>query len=402
MSIFKKWFGNVSDPAPFSSFFSAPSYSGKAVSLEASLGEAAHWACIWLKAKSVAGLPLHIYREEKNGSRVRVDHQFYEIMASPNADSTWYELLESAVAWMEARGNAFIHIERSGKRVVALTLLPSEKVEVRRDEQTNDLIYIFTDRGKRIEFSAESILHLKGPSFGGDTGLDCLRYGAQVLGSSIAANEAAGRLLGSGLTPSGILTAEADLTEDQKKQLREMLEKFSGSDKAGKTMVLPQGLKYEPVSLDPETMQLIETRKFSVEMVCLFHGVPADILGVNTGSTRWGSGLEQLQLYFLSNGLGSILKRIEARLNKTFITERGNYFEFSREALIAMDSKAKAEFAASAAQNGWMTRAEIRQKFNLPFIDGSDQLTAQVNLSPLDKLGQVQQANQNNNNPQGQ
>lgn len=356
MSIFTRWFGNVSDAVPFSSFFAAPSYSGKAVSLEASLGEAAHWACIWLKAKSVAGLPLHIYREEKNGSRVKVaDHPFYDLMASPNADSTWYELLESAVAWMEARGNAFIHISRNGDRVVALTLLPSEKVEIKRDENTNDLIYIFTDRGKRIEFPAEVILHLKGPSFGTDAGIDCLRYGAQVLGSSIAANEAAGRLLGSGLTPSGIMTADADLTDDQKKQLKEMLAAFSGSEKAGKTMVLPKGLSYTPVSLDPEAMQLIETRKFSVEMICLFHGVPPDILGINTGATRWGSGLEQLQLYFLANGLGSILKRIEARLNKTFLKDRSTYFEFNREALLQMDSKAKAEFAASAVQNGYMT-----------------------------------------------
>ena len=36
-----------------------------------------------------------------------------------------------------------------------------------------------------------------------------------------------------------------------------------------------------------------------------------------------------------------------------------------------------------------MTRKEVREKENLPFKEGSDDLTVQVNLTPLDKLEKI-------------
>ena len=38
-------------------------------------------------------------------------------------------------------------------------------------------------------------------------------------------------------------------------------------------------------------------------------------------------------------------------------------------------------------QNGVMTRNEVRALENLPAIDGADQLTVQLNLTSIDKVG---------------
>ena len=45
---------------------------------------------------------------------------------------------------------------------------------------------------------------------------------------------------------------------------------------------------------------------------------------------------------------------------------------------------------ASAAQNGWMSRNEIRSKENAPPVPGGDELTVQSNLMLLSKIGDVQ------------
>ena len=104
----------------------------------------------------------------------------------------------------------------------------------------------------------------------------------------------------------------------------------------------------------------------------------------------WGSGVEQILLSWLTLGIDPICDRIEARIKKQLIRPTGNrrrYAEFNREALLQMDSKAKASFLSSMVQNGLMDRNEGRAKLNLPRREGGDRLTAQTNLAPLDQLG---------------
>ena len=51
------------------------------------------------------------------------------------------------------------------------------------------------------------------------------------------------------------------------------------------------------------------------------------------------------------------------------------------------DSAGRAALYSSYVQNGIRTRNEVRKLDNLPPIEGADELTAQSNLVPLDKMG---------------
>ena len=66
--------------------------------------------------------------------------------------------------------------------------------------------------------------------------------------------------------------------------------------------------------------------------------------------------------------------------------------EFALDALLRGNPTQRADLYAKNVQNGVMTRNECRQLENLPPMAGADALTAQSNLLPLDKLGQVQAA----------
>ena len=61
--------------------------------------------------------------------------------------------------------------------------------------------------------------------------------------------------------------------------------------------------------------------------------------------------------------------------------------EISFDALLRGNPTQRAEMYAKALQNGYMTRAEVRQLEGWPAIPGTDVLTAQSNLLPLEKLG---------------
>lgn len=373
--------------------FGHSSHSGKTVTLETALQLATVWACIRLTAQAVSCLPLAMYERRDDNDRVRIsdDEDIAEVICdSPNEDQTPLEFWEGNVAWLMAMGNAFSEKVTTGRRLSALQPIPSTHCHPVRNAD-GDLIYRIVDRGKAEDLPRDKVFHLKGFGFGGDLGLSPIRFGVQTFGSAIAIEEAAGKLYGSGLQASGVLSSDNTLDDKQRTDLQQIMEKFVGSANAGKLMILEAGLKYERLTLSPVDAQLLENLRFSVEDICRWFGMPPIIIGhAAQGQTMWGSGVEQILLAWLTLGIDPLCDRIEARIKKQLIRPTGNrrrYAEFNREALLQMDSAAKAAFLSTMTQNALMTRNEGRAKLNLPRVDGGDQLTAQTNLAPLDQLG---------------
>jgi HK97 family phage portal protein len=153
------------------------------------------------------------------------------------------------------------------------------------------------------------------------------------------------------------------------------------------------GMEASMLGIKPSDAQLLESRAFSVEEVCRRYRVPPFMIGHTQKSTSWGTGIEQQMIGFLTFALRPWLKRIEQAVRKYLLKpeERAKYFaKFDVKALLRTDSAARAEYLSTMTQNGIMTRAEAREEEGLPFIPGSDELTAQVNLAPLATLGSAQ------------
>jgi HK97 family phage portal protein len=394
----KDWFGRkfgLTDREPWSAFYGGSSAAGKAVTDNTALNLAAVWACVRLNSEAVGSLPIQVFEKDSKGGRNQIEHPVADVISNPNADQTPQEFWGAMAAWLLVRGNAYAEIARLGDRVVALNLLPADKVNVIRD-QTGDLRYKFTDRGKPFDLPAECVLHVRGFGFGGDLGLSAVQFGVQTFGSAIAADEIAGKIFGNGAMPSGVLTTEQEIDDEQREQLQKILAQYSSSSNAGMLMVLESGLKFEQLSLDPETMQMLETRRFNVEEVCRWFGTPPIIVGhAGAGQTMWGTGVEQLVIQWLTTGLNPLLTRFESRIRKQLLSpadRRRIYPEFNREALLQADSAAKIAFLSGAVQNGLMTRNEGRAELNLSAMPGGDVLTVQINLAPLPNLGASQDA----------
>jgi HK97 family phage portal protein len=154
--------------------------------------------------------------------------------------------------------------------------------------------------------------------------------------------------------------------------------------------VLEGGMGVESIGINPDDAQLLESRQWSVQEICRWFLVPPFMVGHSEGSTSWGSGLEQQNLGFLTYCLRPKIKALEQSASKYLmgpVERKQVYVEFAIDALLRADSTGRAALYSSASQNGWMTRAEIREYENLPPVDGSDALTCQSNLVPLDQLG---------------
>lgn len=214
----------------------------------------------------------------------------------------------------------------------------------------------------------------------------------------MAAQHAAAGTFSNGMRPTGYFLFDQILSPEQRKQAQEgLIDPLRGSNNAGGVGILEAGVKWQSVSLNPDDAQMLETRRFDVEEICRWFGVPPVLIGhAGDGQTMWGSGVEQILLAWLTLGVDPICDRIEARIKKQLIRPRSGprrYAEFLREALLQMDSAAKSAFLSTAVQNGLMTRNEGRAKLNLPRVAGGDDLTAQTNLAPLDQLGAARPSN---------
>lgn len=385
---------SLQDGSGWAALFGRTSSSGKVVSQHTALQVAAVWACIKITAQAVSSLPLAMYEKRDGDSRERIDDQLAEVLTeSPNRDQTPLEFWEGQTAWLLAGGNAYAEQKFIGQRLVGLDPLGGDCRPKRKADGT--LVYILTDRGQTYELPREKVFHIKGFGQGLgnlDLGLSPIAAGTNSIGAAMAAQEAAATTFANGMRGSGFFQFDQQLTPEQRAMAQKnLIEPLRGSRNAGGIGMLEAGTTWQSISLNPEDAQMLETRRFDVEEICRWFGVPPIIIGHSAeGQTMWGSGVEQILLSWLTLGIDPICDRIEGRIKKQLIRPTGRrrvYAEFNREALLQMDATAKAAFLSSMVQNGLMDRNEGRAKLNLPRREGGDMLTAQTNLAPLDQLG---------------
>ena len=374
-------------------YYVASNASGKAVTLSAAMTISAVWACIARSAQAMASLPLDLFRKTENGRQAQAGALSDLISLSPNEDQTPVEFWEGMFSWMLTTGNAYAEIFWINGRAASLTPIPSTHVTPIRNKVNNQLSYEVVEVGssRRRVVQRQDMFHLRGWGFGGDEGLSPIRWGTQSLGAAMAADEASSKMFGAGMQASGVLKSNQRITSDQRPQLQALMESYSGSTKAGKIMVLEAGLEFEKLSLNPDDAQMLETRRFSIEEVCRWFGVPPIVIGHSAeGQTMWGTGVEQIFLSWMQLGINPVLKKVEQRIRKQLIPlrdQRSIYAEFNREAMLQMDSKAKAEFLRAMVTMGVMKPDEARDKLNIEREGGAaSQLWMQGAMKPIDMI----------------
>lgn len=350
------------------------------------------WAAVDRKATTIASLPLFLYQEKGDGMRVlaRTQRLYSVLHDRPNNRMTAFDFWRTMVMNLELRGNAYARIERAENgEAIALWPMPADQVQpYLMDDGT--MVYQYRVDADLAVLSADNVLHIRGMG-NGSTGLSKLEYMRATTDEAAKAQTNAARLFGAGGKPTGALMIDSVLNAEQRKTVRERFAEMAQGNIA-RLYVLEANMKYQQLSMSPEDQQLLETRQFSVEEICRWFDVPP-VLVHHSNVTTWGSGVEQIVAGFHKFTIRPMLVAIEQAIKAQVFTsnQRVRYnVEFSFDALLRGDHRARAEYYASGAQNGWLTRAEIRQLENLPPSDsaGAKMLTAQSNLLPLDNLGQ--------------
>lgn len=361
------------------------------------------YACVSLLARVISSLPLMVYETLPDGRRkLARDSRLWMVLHSrPNDVMTPRDFWSTMIMHWAMRGNAYAQIIRdSSGDLVSLWPLSPDQTEVFVDSK-GQVAYKYQKDGKTYILGVNDVLHIKDIG-NGLIGLSKLSFMSSSVKEATDTQKFATANAENYGKPSGILTVDHILKKENKngvnerERIRQSLYDFRTGG-SSKIVVLEADMKFNPVTLTPEESQLIENRRFSVEEICRWFGVPPVLIGAS-GATTWGSGISEITSGFVKFTIGPMLVSIEQALRSRVFTleERMTMqAEFSLDALMRGDITSRYQAYATAVQNGFKTRNEVRQLENDEPVEGGDVLTAQTNLAPLDKLGQVTSGSQN-------
>jgi HK97 family phage portal protein len=365
--------------------------AGETVNDKTALSLSAVWGCTNLLAGTISSLPLMVYRGSGAGREIAKDHPLYRVLHdSPNYDQTAVDFWDFMAGAIELRGNAYAEKMRDGGLVTSL--LPINSLVKAKRLKTGEIEYSWTEGKNARKATDKDVLHIRG--FGGNPlgGMSTLEFARNSFGLARAVEKSASATFKNGMRPSGALTF-ADFLSPENREIAEtrLAEKFIGAVNAGRPLILEGGTTWQSLTLAPEDAQMLESRKFSVEEICRFFGVPPHMIGHTESSTSWGKGLEQQTLGFQKFTLRRRLKRIEQALEKQLLTPADRaadvHIEFALEGLLRGDSAARSAFYASGLKNGWYTINEVRGLENLPPVAGGEVPRMQMQNVPITEAG---------------
>jgi len=350
------------------------------VTPESALGVPAVWAAVNFIAGTIAGLPLQVYRKEKDG-RKRVTGGIAPILHDAiNDECTSFDWRKYTFERILTTGRAFTFIERNEQgRVMNLWPLDPSKVEVKREG--GRLVYTY-DKAKK--YAASEIIDLafmmksdgighKGP----------IMSNKDVIGRAIAATKYGEKYLIGGGVPPFAVTGNFQSGAAMKRAADDL---EASVDKAAReerlALILPTGLDIKAIGAEPEKNQLVETQRFDVEQIARIYSIPPTFLQDLTHGTF--SNTEQQDLHFVKHTLKRWIEQAEQEMNlKLFGRGAKQYVEFNVDGLLRGDFKTRMEGHSMAIQNGIETPNEAREIENRPALEGGDSLMIQGGTVPI-------------------
>ncbi len=362
----------------------------KDISIDGALQVSAVWACVELISDVVASLPIYVY-QMNNGVRelARDSGLWWLLHTKPNSRQTPMEFFQYMTMNFIMRGNAYARIQRNSRgEAVALWPLAADQIQVTLLGD-GALSYEYYYDGKIIVYSQDTILHFRDKG-NGIVGMSRLDYMRATNNLAVNAQNLTNKLYANDNKRAGVFSIDKALTPEQRAMVRE---NFKGLTEAGgdDLLVLEAGAKFEPLTLTPAEVQLLETRRFSIEDIARWFGIPSILINDLTNRVPYGNNDDLIQ-FFYKFKLRSLLVNFEQAMTARVMTvsERSAYtIEFGLDALLRSSLKERMDIYSKAVQNGIYTRNFCRQLENEPPMEGGDMLTAQVNLAPLDMLGKM-------------
>lgn len=323
------------------------SAAGVRVTMEEALRVAAVWACIDAISKGLASSSWNVFQRLKKGDwdQIHDDPLDHLLNVRPNPDMTAISMRQGLLICGLAYGNGYAEIVRDGAgRVSGLYPLFPPNMTPDRDED-DELIYRHrNESGDEVILPSRNVFHLAGPGLNGFLGDNMIARAAKTVALAMAGQTFAASYFGNNTVIPGVLEYPTSLGDEAYTRLKKQLEeRHQGPSKAFRPMILEGGMTWKSNGSNARDSDLIASRKFDLEEICRWFGVPPHKIAHLDRSTF--NNIEHLGLEFARDALTPWARRLDQEGTYKLFSPRtpGKFVMHDIEPLSQGDARSRAE-----------------------------------------------------------
>ena len=339
-------------------------------------------------AETCAQIPLKVFQRLSDGGRLQAsNHPLYEVLHDrPNRWQTSFEWREMGMGHLLLRGNFYNQIVPGPRGFVdqLVPLHPDKIKPVMGDDGV--LRYEYRkDGGTPVrKFVQEEILHIRGMSSDGISGMSVVQMMREGIGLGMAAERYGSQMFSQGTSLSGVLQTDRVLDQETSDRIAKSWQsRHAGLGNAHSVAVLEDGLKWQQVGMSNEDAQFLMLRKFQVTEVARALRLPPHVLGDLERATF--SNIEHLGLELVIYSLMPWFVRWEQRLGADLLIAPQAYFvEFIVDGLLRGDIKTRMQANQIGIRSGMLNPNETRAMENRNAYAGGEKFFRTADLVPMD------------------
>jgi HK97 family phage portal protein len=362
------------------------------VTTDSALTVPAFVAGVSFLSRSLAALPLHVFRKTDKGPEKIIGGLETLVHEAPNREWTSFKLRQYFWQQVFTGGRGLLWIERSGSNITGLYPINPTKTRLARDGmgrttyEVDGRAYPAADIiDVPFMLRADGLCHY-GP----------VSLGAGAIQLALAMNMYGSKFFAGGGVPP--LALEGPLPQGAEAMKRAMADIHRAIDTAKSQdkpiFPMPPGHKLTPVGFDPEKGQMTEARRFQVEEIARVLQIPPVFLQDLTHGTF--SNTEQQDLHLVKHLINQWAQALEEELNLKLFGQRngGRYCEHNLDGLMRGDFVTRMNGLSQAVQTAILTPNEARALENRPAMPNGDELLIQGATVPLGSQADAVPANQ--------
>jgi HK97 family phage portal protein len=330
----------------------------------AAMGIPGAWRAVILLSDLIGQLPWHAYRDRGDNPTVRInpDPPLLDQPAPPDPRMSTFSSWTLDLIW-EGNAIGIVAARNQAGWPTALLPVPARSVFARRVTAAVDSplpLGAIEYKIGSMTFGSGELMHIKGPCAPGAVrGLGVLEAHMRTL--QLADDQARqARSIANHGVPTGLLKATSpDVTVAE---LAAAKAQWLANQRDRTVQAIGPSTEFEPLSWNPEQMELVEARKFTLTELELVFGLPVGWLGGQT-SSRTYSNIEQDAVNLLKFTLGGHVGRFEGNLSLLF--PRGTMVKANLDAILRADTLTRYQAHAIALGNKpFMEVDEVRELEN--------------------------------------
>lgn len=320
-----------------------------------------------------------------------------QVLYKPNNFFTGRQFWKLYQKYYDLIGEAYIWIERASsgiggtKQIKGLHLLIPTNITKKYGEDGAISAYEYKTGKSTNTYQPDEVIYIRNPDPKKPLdGQSLLKAGINAILTETQISTYHSRILKNGGRVEGIFKFKTEkLTEDQLKGMTDRYEKkYASAKKAGTPLFLGGDADYIKTGLSPDELGYLETKKATLQDICILTGVPISMLG-STSDVKFDNA-DADRTIFLGETIKPLLTTLTEALDVAFFPTSNLTLTYVDPTPENVDTKLKK--IDNGIKNYYMTINEAREEMGLDPVSNGDSILVPFTLTDLGSEGYVEPA----------